>query len=153
MPRFFSRGTFEGRSFYDQAQAIVQYAQKVAIAQNRNVYVRLDGTSVAACFDAACTSQVTAPSGSNSGSAATVAACGNTTWLCEAVPSGITYSVSPSAYNNTSPQFFFSALGKPFGKSDVQPTSTFTSTLSITVTDGSTPHTFFVEQETGYVHQ
>jgi MSHA pilin protein MshC len=154
LPRFFNRGGFEGRNYYDQAMAMLQYGQKVAIAQNRNVYVRLDGASVALCFDSTCTAKVTAPSGTNSGTSATVAACGsaNTTWFCEAAPSGVSYTVTPAGYNSANPSFYFSALGKPFGAADAPPTSTFNSTLTIIVTDGSTPHTFYVEQETGYVH-
>jgi MSHA pilin protein MshC len=152
LSRFMNRGTFEGRSFYDQMQAMVQYAQKVAIAQNRNVYVRLDGTTVALCFDAGCASPVTAPSGSNSGTSATVTACGTTSWFCEAPPTGISYSVSPVAYNSTTPTFFFSALGKPFKTGNTLPTSTFDPLVTVTVTDGSTPHVFYIEQETGFVH-
>lgn len=148
LPRFLDRVTFDARGYYDQTLTMVRYAQKLAIAQHSNVYVRLDGASIALCFDAACTSYVSAAAGNNSGSTATLAACGNSAvWMCEAVPSGVTYT--PTNAGNA--RFFFSALGKPYNSTDTVPTSTFTQ-LTIAVTGDSTTRNVVVEQETGYVH-
>jgi MSHA pilin protein MshC len=149
IPRFFDRETFDARGFSDQARSMIRYAQKVAIAQNRNVHVRLNGVSLAFCFapfaaDGSCASQVSAPAGTNSGSAATLTACGNSsTWFCEAVPAGIAYAATPP--------FFFNASGKPFHAGDVVPDSTFAG-LDMALTGGGAIHHVVIERETGYVH-
>jgi MSHA pilin protein MshC len=157
-PRFFERQSFETRTFQDQTQFLLKYAQKMAIAQNRPVYVRLDGVSVAACFnypsDASfpnCigTNQVAAPASTNSGSAATLAACNNVrSWLCEGVPTGLTYALTPAVS-----YFYFDALGKPFNAADTAPTavSTFVQ-LRIRINGDGANHDVFVEPETGFVH-
>jgi MSHA pilin protein MshC len=110
--RFFERTGFDADEFTEQTRAMLRYAQKVAIAQNRPVYVRLAGSAVSLCFDstASCppASQVPAPSGSNSGSAATMAACGSPTWYCEARPAGVTMVLSPGTG-----YLWFDALGRP----------------------------------------
>lgn len=143
-PRFMERSTYSSLGFYDQTKSTIRYAQKLAVAQNRPVYVRLNGSSVALCFDQACASKVQRPSGKSDVSAA----CDNDqNWFCEAPPSGISYS-SPV------PLFFFSAQGRPFNPGDGVLTSTFSARLLITITTSgeSTPRTLIVEQETGYVH-
>lgn len=151
MPRFFDRQTFDTRAFSDHAQGMMRYAQKIAIAQNRNVHVRLDGASFAFCFNAfaangSCNDQVIAPGGRNSGSNETLAACGDDTWLCEAIPAGINYAANPAT-----PRFYFNALGKPFLPADVPPNSTF-GTLTISLTGGGVTRNVVIEAETGYVH-
>lgn len=148
LPRFFQRSTFDARSFNDVVLYMLRYAQKTAIAQQRNVFVSLSGGRVALCFDAACNNPVPAPSGSNSGSAATKAACGSsTTWFCEARPPGVTYSIAPSTLTS----FYFSPLGKPYNISDVFPKSTFPM-VDISIVGDSTTRHVYVERETGYVH-
>jgi MSHA pilin protein MshC len=158
LPRFFSRSVYDTLEFFNQVEAMLRYAQKVAIAQNRSVYVRLDGASVALCFDAACTSQVASPSGKNSGSTATLAACSaSTSWFCEAVPSGMSYTalnasaVSYKTAVGANASFYFNALGKPFNAGDVAPTCNFNQPLTISIT-GDAARTVVIEQETGYVH-
>jgi MSHA pilin protein MshC len=150
VPRLLHRETFDARSYFDQVQAMLRYAQKIAIAQRRNVFVRLDGASAALCFDnnfvngCEADDRVPAPAGRNSGRDATLAACsGSETWFCEAAPADIA---------STAANFYFNALGKPFNPADVAPVSSFTGTLDIAITgDGMTRHVF-VERETGYVH-
>ncbi|HJW54181.1 MAG TPA: type II secretion system protein [Burkholderiaceae bacterium] len=151
LPRFFDRQTFDARGFYDQAQSMMRYAQKIAIAQNRNVHVRLDGTSIAFCFSpfvsGACASPVVPPAGKNTGSAATLAACNNNAaWLCEAIPAGISYAASP-----VNPAFYFNALGKPFNVGDTPPVSSF-ARLDLSLAGGGLTRHIMVEPETGYVH-
>lgn len=149
IPRFFDRQTFDARAFFDHAQSMLRFGQKIAIAQNRNVFVRLDETRISLCFDYACTTanRIVSPAGTNSNSAATLAACDNSPmWFCEAVPAGVTFSSDP--YRG---DFFFSGLGKPFLPGDTPPDSTFTN-LTLTVTGGGVSRVTVVELETGYVH-
>lgn len=148
MPRFFERKTFDARNFADQSRAMLRHAQKIAIAQNRSVFVRLNGASVALCFDAACSAGnlVIPPSGSNSGASATVSNCaGVARWECEGVPNGITYIQSPNYAT-----FSFNALGRPCAPSDGL-VSTF-ARLVVTVRGDGVDYPIAVETETGYVH-
>lgn len=150
-PRFFDRQTYDTRAFSDRAQGMIRHAQKIAIAQNRNVHVRLDGTRIAVCFNpfaanGACTAQVIAPAGRNSGSAATLAACGNNAWFCEAIPVGINFAAAPAVQG-----FFFNALGRPFLPTDTPPNSGF-GTMNISLTGGGITRNIVIEAETGYVH-
>lgn len=155
LPRFFDRATFDTLAFFNQTQAMLRYAHQLAIAQNRAVFVRLNGASIALCFDAGCTAPVTSPAGQNSGSNATLAACSaSDTWFCEAVPNGITYTAlnaAATSYVASNPSFYFNALGKPFNTGDTAPTSNFNQPLTLSVTGDST-RSIIIEQETGYVH-
>lgn len=163
IPRFFNRATFDARAFSDQAKSMVRHAQRVAIAQNRPVSVRLDGASIALCYGtgSACVTAnagtlVPNPAGgANSGSDTTRAACADAgnyigNWACEAPPAGVTSTTTPStAY------FYFDALGKPFASGDDATglTSTFPSSgLTINVSGNGESHGITIEQETGYVH-
>lgn len=149
-PRFFDRQTFDSRTFGDQALSMLRYAQKLAVAQNRPVFVRLNGASLALCFsnasNCAATDQVLAPAGSNSGTTLTKAACANAAqWFCEAVPAGLSYTTAMAS-------FYFDGLGKPYAATDVAPNSSFPARLDIGIAgDGVTRHVI-VESETGYVH-
>lgn len=149
VPRFFDKNSFDARAFFDQTQSMLRYAQKLAIAQNRKVFVNFapgGQAGLALCFDAACASRVKVPVGENSGSSATNAACGSTSadrvWFCEAPPSGVTFATSPAT-----PVFYFSSLGKPFSTSD-----TDLPKLAISLTGDALNRTITVETETGYVH-
>lgn len=151
-PRFFQRQTFDARTFTDQTRSMLRFAQKVAIAQNRPVHVRLDGHSVALCFNAACSAGnlVSPPGGSNSGSATTVANCaGVAAWLCEGVPTGLAYTLSAGA----GATFYFDPIGRPYASGDAWPVleSSFQQ-LVIRVTGDGVNHDVTVETETGYVH-
>ncbi|WP_317205627.1 type II secretion system protein [Janthinobacterium sp.] len=155
MPRFFERKLFDARNYADQSKAMLRYAQKIAIAQNRSVFVRLDGQSVALCFnyqsDPACSSgnRVRPPSGGNSASGTTLAACsGASDWNCEGLPAGVSYARAP-AYTS----FYFSALGRPYASTDADGVlvSTFATTV-LTVSGGGSDYPITVEAETGYVH-
>ena len=46
MPAMFGRLTFDTRRFADQVRAAIQYAQKVAVAQRRNVCVTVTASSL-----------------------------------------------------------------------------------------------------------
>lgn len=147
--RFFQTQAFDAASFGDQGSALVRYAQKVAIAQNRPVLVRLNGSSIALCFNAACTSTVTAAGGSNSGRRPTLANCNNSpTWACEGLPNGLSYTVAPNIGS-----FWFDGNGEPFALTDnlAGLNSSFASTR-IRVTFDGVNHDINVTAVTGYVN-
>ncbi len=143
--RFFDRKGFDAAGFAEQSRSMLRHAQKLAIAQNRNVHVRVEASSISLCFVAgACpaASRVPAPSGGNSGSRATVAACGSSTWLCEGRPQGVTLAAGtalPAALS-------FDPLGRP-----VATTGAFTG-FTLTIGGADTPITVNVAPETGYVY-
>ncbi len=150
MPRFFQQDSFDARSFADQNIGMLRYGQKLAIAQNRPVFVQLNGSRIALCFNTACdaANRVLPPAGGNSGRSATMSACANTTvWLCEAPPNNISYSVPADAA-----AFYFNALGRPFKASDAEPVSSFPARVSIGISGGGMTRNIIVEGETGYVH-
>ncbi|MED5596054.1 pilus assembly FimT family protein [Janthinobacterium sp. P210006] len=149
--RFFQRDTFDARSFADQVTNIVRYGQKLAVAQNRAVFVRINNNSVALCFDAVCNDdqKVVPPTGRNSGSKETLQYCLGSNWLCEGRPASVTMSTNPA---NTA-GFYFDALGKPYAQGDVFPAvSTFPAQLNISILGDGTKRDVTVEGETGYVH-
>lgn len=146
-PKFFDRKSYDALAYANQVSSLIRYGQKTAIAQNRNVYVRLNGSSVALCFDSACANRVSAASGSNSASSVTLSQCGNSvTWACEGVPAGLAITAGS--------MFYFDAVGKPFLSVDTPPTlvSTFPASLTVTVTGDGLNHNTVVTGETGYVY-
>ncbi|MDT3737857.1 MAG: prepilin-type N-terminal cleavage/methylation domain-containing protein [Denitratisoma sp.] len=64
-PRFFTRLSFEERGFYDQSVAAIRYAQRVAIAERRNVFVVMEANRLRLCYDAACVAGVREPGAGN----------------------------------------------------------------------------------------
>jgi MSHA pilin protein MshC len=144
--RYFDRAVYDAASFTDQARALIRFGQKVAVAQNRPVFVRLDGASVALCFTAtaACPAnqRVPAASGSNSGERTTLARCDQSDrWACEGTLNGVTYTTNPATA-----MFSFDALGRPgVGAGGF-------SRMTMNVKAGANSDTVVVEAETGYVH-
>ncbi len=162
--RFFSNSTFEAREYADQAKAILRYAQKLAIAQNRPIYVSATGNRFAVCSASACgaATLISAPGGSNSGSTVTQAQCtlaGSyvSTWLCEAKPASVTLASSRTTEAGGAASFvFFDAMGRPFNAADAAPpngyVSSFTQALTLTFTGSGSNYVVTLEPETGYVH-
>lgn len=145
--RFFNSTPYDAAGFAEQGRAMLRYAQKLAIAQNRPVYVQGAMDGVALCFDAAtpcpAASQVPAPSGENSGSAATRKYCGSgRLWYCEGWPAGVTMM----PVSGTLAPFFFDGLGKP-GVTG----ATFNG-LTVSISGGGVSNQISVAQETGYVY-
>lgn len=62
-PRFFDRATFDARGFSDELAQTVRFAQKLAVAQHRTVYMLAGAGQVRVCFDAACGTPAPAPGG------------------------------------------------------------------------------------------
>ena len=148
VPRLFDSKGFDAVAYADQARALMRYGQKIAIAQGRNVFVRVNTSNLALCFDLGCSSYVAPAGGSNSGSKVTLSNCANvSSWACEGVPNGVT--MTPSAAQT----FYFDPTGKPFASANVAPTlvSTF-ATLTINVTGDGAPNSVTVAAETGYVY-
>lgn len=162
--RFFDRGTYETREYADQARAIIRYGQKLAIAQNRPIYVSATAERFALCTnkDCAAGTLVASPAGSNSGSSATKAQCTQggsyvSNWMCEARPATVALASSRAGEaGGASSYFYFDAMGRPFNAADTPPPaayiSTFTQGLTLTFTGSNTSYVVTVEPETGYVH-
>jgi MSHA pilin protein MshC len=148
--RFFERSFYDTAGFSEQAQSLIRYGQKAAIAQNRPVYVFVEAGRVALCYgsDCAAANRVKVPGG-NSASTATLAACSNDrTWACEGRPNAVAMALSPSAPYTPNAYFTFDAGGVPAPATG----GTSFSPLTITFTSGADTQTVRVEQETGYVY-
>ena len=139
--RFFERSSFDAAAWTDQVRSMLRHAQKIAVAQNRPVFVLLTPQRVALCFaaqaDCPPASRVAAP-GAGSISDATRAACGADAWMCEAAPAGIAMTVPPAAIR-------FDGLGRA-GTGDAD-----TGRFVITVKGTDLTRSIGVEAETGYV--
>jgi MSHA pilin protein MshC len=153
--RFFNRTGFDAAAFAERSAAMLRYAQKLAIAQNRNVYVQASSQGLRLCYSggSACalTSQVGAPAGANSGSAASRAFCTLAgtyvpAWECEGVPTGASMTLNPGSAG----AFYFNGLGRPYLAGDTGDSS-FTG-LALSIKGEDFDRTISVAQETGYVY-
>ncbi len=63
VPRLVGRSSFDTRGFADQLAATVRFAQKLAVAQRRDVYVQLTAGNATLCYDAACATPAPGPGG------------------------------------------------------------------------------------------
>jgi MSHA pilin protein MshC len=122
-PRFMSSRAFESRGFYDEAQAIVRYAQKAAIARRGLVTVCVTATQIRAVAGTDCTA-ATLPHPS-------------VARPLETRPAPVTLAPVGS--------FTFDGLGRP---SVALPGYTITLTSSVA---GDPPRQIVVAAETGYV--
>jgi MSHA pilin protein MshC len=154
--RFFDNRVFENRAYADQAKAIVRYAQKLAVVQNRRMFVRSNGNSFAVCAAAACGGNdvIASPAGTNSGSKSTKLYCQQTggyaaRWMCEGRPSSVTVGATGNGGLGVV-SFFFDPLGRPFNSADNGQVSSFQD-MTLTFTSGANTASFVVYAETGYV--
>lgn len=122
-PRFVGVDSFRSRGFYDEAQAVVRFAQKTAIAWRRDVFVCVSAGSISAGAAAGCAMPVINP-------VTNVA-------LATTAPSGVTLPILA---------FRFDSAGRPNPNATV--TIAFTSTIA-----GDPARQIVIEAETGYVHQ
>lgn len=70
IPRFAKKSNIEARGYYDATLAVLQYAQKTAVAQRRRVCVRITGPSMALTIattfgGTTCTAGLTGPDGTS----------------------------------------------------------------------------------------
>lgn len=155
--RFANTASFANRSYADQVKAVIRYAQKLAITQNRLVFVRSEPAGFAVCFSIGCPdggSLAFAPGGSNSGGTATRAYCQLNSayvpnWMCEARPDASMAVASDSTRNEfgSGGFFYFDGLGRPYNRDG----SNF-NRMILRFTSGTTNDTVTIEAETGYVH-
>ena len=103
IPRFIGKSAFASRGFYDEAQTVVRYAQKIAIAQRRLIYVCITPTTITAAQNSGCPTPLVHP--------------GTGAALTSTAPSGVT--LAPVT------QFTFDGIGRP----STALTITFTSTI------------------------
>ena len=122
-PRFMSARPFESRGFYDEAQAIVRYAQKTAVARRGLVTVCVTAVQIKAVAGTDCTA-LALPHPAAAG-------------LLETKPAPVTLAPAGS--------FTFDGLGRP---SVGLPGYTITLTSSVA---GDPPRQIVVAAETGYV--
>jgi MSHA pilin protein MshC len=153
--RFFDNAVFESRDYADQVKSLIRYAQKLAIAQNREVFVRADGNSFAVCTQSACgAANIIVAPGGNSGSRGTRARClvngsYSAAWMCEGRPDNVAIAANPTV--GTAGVFYFDALGRPYNSADlVGSPSTFAQTV-FTFTSGANRFQITIWPETGYV--
>lgn len=156
--RFFDNTVFENRAYADQAKTIIRYAQKLAIAQNRSIFVRADGNSFAICSTSACGAGdlISAPGGSNSGSAITRSNCLQggayvARWMCEGRPANVAVAAGGRAEVGAGGFFFFDALGRPYNRADTGLAGSTFGNLTLTFTSGGNSASVIINQETGYV--
>ena len=121
-PRLLGRDAFASRGFHDEAQSVVRYAQKTAIAWRRPVYVCISATVV---------------------SAGSVSGCG--TLLVNPITGAALTATAPSGVTLTPTSFGFDGAGRP--SPNAQVTIAFTSGIA-----GDPARQIVVEAETGYVH-
>jgi MSHA pilin protein MshC len=129
VPRFINRDSFDSVGFANQAESVIRYAQKVAIAKRHNVCVSIAVGAVSLNYSTAvlCDTALTLPSDQTN----TLNA-----------PNGVTLTSAIAS-------FYFDSLGRPF---NVAGNVAFAAPLTITIT-ASPSRTLTVERETGYVHQ
>ncbi len=139
IPRFVSGDAFSSRSFFDESKSIVRYAQKVAIAQRRLVYVNVTATRVELCYAAAapCAAASRVPSPVDPADPQ-----GAHTDSTEA-----RWKLDPGRIIMSAANFSFNGLGQPSAGAAV----TFTSNVADDP-GGAAIRTITVENQTGYVH-
>jgi MSHA pilin protein MshC len=135
-PRFFDANVFKSRGFADQVQASLRNAQKIAIAQHRNVCVAMTANDITLTIASvsgaasACDTPLVSPT------------TGQAPYKISTPSAAITLTLSPAAPAT----FIFDALGKPWDVSVTTPSAQKTITIS------SATNNIVVEAETGYVH-
>jgi MSHA pilin protein MshC len=124
LPRLMSSKGFASRGFYDEAQAVVRFAQKTAIAWRRTIWVCVSGSEIKAISTTTDCTDVTPAPVKHPGSGADLKAI---------APDGVT--LSPTSFS-------FNGLGRPSAAATITLTSTIT---------GDPARQITVAAETGYV--
>jgi len=106
--------SFDTEGFANRAAAMVRYAQKLAIAQRRTVFVVTTASNIKLCYtDATCATPVQEPPGTNA--------------FSYNAPSGVTLSVASISFN---------ALGKPTPAGAITVTGDGTKTITVVAETG-----------------
>jgi MSHA pilin protein MshC len=114
---------FKAEGSTDEVKAALRYAQKLAVAQRRNVAVTVSGATVSLCYySAGCTASVTKP------------------------PTTDPFTVTAPATITPATTFYFDAQGRPTQTSG----ALLASATSLSVGGGT--RTVTVEAQTGFVH-
>ncbi len=143
--RYFDRAGFDVPAHAEQVRAMLRFAQKAAVARNRDVFVRFEDNRISLCHampsgGCAADRQVSIPAGFSAGDDATRSQCGSGNWYCLGKPAGVSWSTSPA------PEWIrFDALGRPFLPGDVS------GGLTLSITSGKESASVAVSEETGYV--
>lgn len=145
--RYVDSGGFDAAAYAEQTRAMVRYAQKIAVAQHRPVFVVFGNQRISLCFDLNCAGgqRVPAPGGANSGGKATMAKCAAADWYCEGTPDKLAYSLQGASPGS----FFFDALGQP---SSVTTGTPAFAGLVLRITGDGLNRDITVSPETGYVY-
>lgn len=140
---------YEVPAHAERLRSLLRYGQKIAVAQNRPVYIDVSNTKLLLCFDdnTSCTSPVLATGQANDGSSATLAACGSASAACTGHPSEISVV-------STVAEFTFDAQGRPYADGQsLTATSTFTTaTITLSGAKAGANQQVVIEADTGYVH-
>jgi len=143
--RYFDRPAFDVPAYAEQVRAMLRFAQKAAVARNRDVFVRFEDNRIFLCHampsnGCAADRQVSIPGGFSAGDDATRSQCGSGNWYCLGKPAGLTWSTSPA------PDWLkFDALGRPLLPGDAA------GALILSISGGKESASVQVFQETGYV--
>jgi|SRR2546421_8283478 len=126
LPRMMSSKGFASRGFYDEAQSVVRYAQKTAIAWRRPILVCIDADKIRAISTGTCAAPLTAvPNPVHT----------SDPLQTSTAPDGVVLSPVGS--------FSFDGMGKP--------SAAIIITLASTIANDPTPRLINVALETGYV--
>jgi len=143
--RFIDRQAFDVPAYAEQVRAMLRFAQKAAVARNRDVYVRFEDNRIFLCHVApsngcAADRQVSIPGAYSAGDDASTSQCGSGNWYCIGKPANIAWKAAPS------PEWLrFDALGRPFLPGEAP------GALTLTITGGTESASVQVLEETGYV--
>ena len=124
-PRLMSSSPFETRGFYDEAQAVVRFAQKTAIARRRVITVCVEADRIFAISNAA---------------------CGTPTFLPHPLGGADLVATSRGGVTLGPAGTFFSFNGLGRATPNPPPDITFTSTVA-----GDPARKIVIAEETGYV--
>src|SRR6185436_6237639 len=136
VPRFVARDGFASRGFFDEATEAVRYAQKIAVAWRRDVYVCVTASParVRVSLVSDCSTPLTHPATGNA--------------LVAQAPSGI--GLPTQTFRFTAPSGT-QAGGQPFTFTP-GPVAAAEITINISGLPGDPARRIVVERETGYVH-
>lgn len=140
---------YEVPAHAERLRSLLRYGQKIAVAQNRPVYVDVSGAKLLLCFDdnADCATPVLATGSANDGSAVTLSACASASAACTGHPADITVT-------STVAEFTFDAQGRPYADGQsLAANSTFaTATITVSGSKAGADQLVVIEADTGYVH-